>query len=93
MQLGFTEEMLENATLKKAVGCHACTGGYKGRVGVYEVVRITPEIAHLIMEEGNSLEISKQAREHGFNDLRASALEKAAQGLTSLEEVSRITID
>ncbi len=90
---GFTEEMLAEATLMKAVGCSNCTDGYKGRVGVYEVVRVTPEISRLIMEEGNSLEISRQAREEGFNDLRTSALMKAAQGLTSLEEVNRITTD
>ena len=90
---GFTEEMLRDANLMKPVGCDRCAGGYKGRVGVYEVVRVTPQIARLIMEEGNSLEIHKQARDEGFSDLRASALEKAAQGLTSLEEVNRITTD
>ncbi|GAB5414766.1 MAG: type IV-A pilus assembly ATPase PilB [Congregibacter sp.] len=90
---GFTEEMLASATIMKAVGCDACKDGYKGRVGIYEVVRITPEIANLIMAEGNSLEISRQAREHGFADLRRSALRKCAQGLISLEEVNRVTID
>ncbi|MEM1114310.1 MAG: type IV-A pilus assembly ATPase PilB [Pseudomonadota bacterium] len=92
-QQGFTDEMLADATLMKAVGCHHCTGGYKGRIGVYEVVRITPTIARLIMEEGNAIEISEAARAEGFNDLRRSALEKAAQGLTTLEEVNRVTID
>lgn len=90
---GFTEEMLTSATIMKAVGCDACKDGYKGRVGIYEVVRITPEIADLIMTEGNSLEISRQARVHGFADLRRSALRKCAQGLISLEEVNRVTID
>ena len=90
---GFTEEMLEDATMMKAVGCELCMGGYKGRVGVYEVVRITPTIAKLIMEEGNSIEIDKRAREEGFNGLRTSALVKAARGETSLEEVNRITTD
>ncbi|MEM6302837.1 MAG: type IV-A pilus assembly ATPase PilB, partial [Pseudomonadota bacterium] len=65
---GFTEELLASATVMKAVGCDVCKDGYKGRVGIYEVVRITPEIAHLIMSEGNSLEISKQARSQGFPD-------------------------
>jgi type IV pilus assembly protein PilB len=92
-EAGFTDEMLENATLMKAIGCKHCTDGYKGRVGVYEVVRITPTIARLIMEEGNSLQIAEQARAEGFHDLRTSALLKAAQGLTSLEEVNRITTD
>jgi type IV pilus assembly protein PilB len=93
LQEGFTEEMLEEATVKKAVGCDACREGYKGRVGVYEVVRITPKLANLIMEHGNSLQIKQQADEEGFNDLRKSALMKVAQGLISLEEANRITID
>ena len=75
------------------MGCSKCAGGYKGRVGVYEVVRITPAIARIIMEEGNSIVISEQARAEGFNDLRMSALRKAMFGDTSLEEVNRVTTD
>ena len=85
--------MLDGATLMKPVGCSMCKDGYKGRVGVYEVVRITPPIAKIIMEEGNSLQINEQARAEGYNDLRRSALLKAAKGETSLEEVNRITVD
>jgi type IV pilus assembly protein PilB len=90
---GFSEELLRDATLMKAVGCEHCNDGYKGRVGVYEVVRVTPTLANLIMEEGNSLQISKQARAEGFPDLRTAALQKVAKGLTSLEEANRITVD
>lgn len=90
---GFSEELLEGATINTAVGCALCNEGYKGRVGVYEVVRITPEISRIIMEEGNSIQINEQARIEGFNDLRASALLKVTQGVTSLEEVNRITTD
>ncbi|MFK7829198.1 MAG: type IV-A pilus assembly ATPase PilB [Congregibacter sp.] len=90
---GFTDDMLENATIMKAVGCDICSDGYKGRVGIYEVVKITPEIADMIMADGNSLEISRQARAHGFADLRTSALRKCAKGMISLEEVNRITTD
>ncbi|MFV0278630.1 MAG: type IV-A pilus assembly ATPase PilB [Parahaliea sp.] len=90
---GFTDDMLVNAAIRKPVGCEHCKDGYKGRVGVYEVVRITPTIARLIMSQGNSIEIGEQARAEGFNDLRTSALMKAAQGLTSLEEVNRVTTD
>jgi type IV pilus assembly protein PilB len=93
LKLGFTEDQLATATIKKAVGCEQCHEGYKGRVGIYEVVRVTPSIARIIMEEGNSIQIHEQARAEGFNDLRASALQKVAQGLTSLEEANRITID
>jgi type IV pilus assembly protein PilB len=90
---GFTEEMLKDATVYKAVGCSKCASGYKGRVGVYEVVRITPPLARIIMEEGNSIDLAAKAREEGFNDLRMSALRKAMMGDTSLEEVNRVTTD
>ena len=90
---GFTEELLEQAVIMKAVGCDVCKDGYRGRVGIYEVLPITPEIANLIMSKGNSLEISRIAREQGFADLRTSALHKCAQGLISLEEVNRVTVD
>jgi len=83
----------EEFELFHPVGCDACLKGYKGRVGVYEVVRITPAISSLIMEGGNSLQIAKAAKEAGFNNLRVSALRKAAQGLTSLEEANRVTKD
>jgi type IV pilus assembly protein PilB len=77
----------------RAVGCELCNNGYKGRVGIYEVVKITPTIAKLIMEEGNSMQISAQARSEGFHDLRMAALKKVAEGMTSLEEANRITVD
>jgi len=93
IELGFTVEMLETATIKKPVGCSACKDGYKGRVGIYEVVKITKELANAIMDGGNSLQLAQQARAEGFNDLRTSALMKCAAGLISLEEVSRVTTD
>ena len=83
----------EEFELYKPVGCDKCSDGYKGRVGVYEVVRITPEISRIIMEGGNSIEIADAAKREGFNNLRVSALRKAAQGLTSLEEANRVTKD
>lgn len=88
--IGINREDLE---LYQPVGCSQCGNGYKGRVGVYEVVRITPKISSIIMEGGNSLDIAKAAKEEGFNNLRISALRKAAQGLTSLEEANRVTKD
>ncbi len=93
LEEGFTEEMLEEASIMRPVGCEDCNGGYKGRVGIYEVVKITPSIARLIMEEGNSLQIGEQARAEGFYNLRHAALKKVAQGMTSLEEANRITVD
>lgn len=91
---GFTEEMLKDAKIMAAGdGCSQCLNGYKGRVGIYEVVKVTPEIGRIIMEEGNSLEIARQAKKEGFRNLRTSGLMKAAQGITSLEEVNRVTKD
>jgi len=90
---GFEEEDLKTATIKKPVGCPKCSKGSKGRVGIYEVVRITDNISRIIMEGGNSIEIADAAGAEGFNNLRRSALLKAAQGLISLEEVNRVTKD
>ncbi len=90
---GFSDDMVREATLYRPVGCNACNKGYKGRVGIYEVVRITPAVSRIIMEEGNSLELDAQFRKEGFNDLRRSGLAKAAQGVTSLEEINRVTSD
>ncbi|MEO0442802.1 MAG: type IV-A pilus assembly ATPase PilB [Pseudomonadota bacterium] len=74
-------------------GCKKCSNGHKGRVGVYEVVRITSSISHLIMEGANSLQIAEAAKKEGFHNLRVSALRKVAQGLISLEEANRVTKD
>ena len=93
MELGFNDEMLETATIKRAVGCNACKDGYRGRVGIYEVVKVTKTLANLIMDGDSSLDLDKQARLEGFADLRLSALRKAAQGLISLEEINRVTTD
>ncbi|MBS7663910.1 type IV-A pilus assembly ATPase PilB [Pseudomonas lalucatii] len=90
---GFPEDKIGSFKLYAATGCDNCNGGYKGRVGIYEVVKITPALQRLIMEEGNSIEIAQQAKADGFNDLRTSGLFKAMQGITSLEEVNRVTKD
>ncbi|HFT1906411.1 TPA: type IV-A pilus assembly ATPase PilB [Pseudomonas aeruginosa] len=90
---GFPEELIGTFKLYSPVGCENCKGGYKGRVGIYEVVKNTPALQRIIMEEGNSIEIAEQARKEGFNDLRTSGLLKAMQGITSLEEVNRVTKD
>ncbi|MFJ3374658.1 type IV-A pilus assembly ATPase PilB [Pseudomonas sp. NPDC086112] len=90
---GFPEERIGSFTIYEPVGCDQCNNGYKGRVGIYEVVKNTPELQRLIMAEGNSLEIDIQMRKDGFNDLRTSGLLKAMQGITSLEEINRVTKD
>ncbi|WP_105200149.1 type IV-A pilus assembly ATPase PilB [Pseudoalteromonas sp. T1lg10] len=91
LKQGFNYEQLAELTIFKAKGCDECTEGYKGRVGIYEVMPITPKIAEIIMRGGNSLEIAEVAASEGVNNLRASGLKKVAQGVTSLVEVNRVT--
>jgi len=91
LKQGFSEEQIPNVTIYKAVGCEHCTNGYKGRVGIYEVIKITDDIATIIMEGGNSLAVAEQCRKEGFNNLRQSGLIKAMNGITSLEEINRVT--
>ncbi|WP_407292131.1 type IV-A pilus assembly ATPase PilB [Stutzerimonas zhaodongensis] len=93
LEEGFPADKIGTFKIYGPVGCENCTGGYKGRVGIYEVVKNTPALARIIMEDGNSIDISTQMRKDGFNDLRTSALVKAMQGVTSLEEVNRVTKD
>ncbi|MEJ2042379.1 MAG: type IV-A pilus assembly ATPase PilB [Reinekea sp.] len=90
---GFSAEMAENATIYSPTGCDSCNKGYKGRVGIYEVVRITPAVSKIIMEEGNAIDLNEQFKKEGFYSLRMSGLVKAASGVTSLEEVNRVTTD
>ena len=93
LEEGFPADKIGTFKIYGPVGCDNCKGGYKGRVGIYEVVKNTPALARIIMEDGNSIDISTQMRQDGFNDLRTSALVKAMQGVTSLEEVNRVTKD
>ena len=88
---GFSEEQAQSATLYKPVGCDQCTGGYKGRVGIYEVIKIGEQLSNIIMEGGTSLDIAAQCQKEGFNNLRQSGILKALNGVTSLEEVNRVT--
>jgi type IV pilus assembly protein PilB len=91
---GFTEEQIDSGlTLYRPKGCDKCNGGYKGRVGIYEVVKVTDELANMIMEEASSIQIAKQAQKEGFRTLRQSALRKVMEGVTSLEEANRVTKD
>ncbi|MFZ6047438.1 type IV-A pilus assembly ATPase PilB [Pseudomonas sp. CR3202] len=90
---GFPESSIGSFKLYGPVGCDNCNQGYKGRVGIYEVVKVTPAMQQLIMEEANSIQIARQARQDGYNDLRTSGLVKAMTGITSLEEVNRVTKD
>ena len=93
---GFTKADIDsNMTLfhPNAKGCAQCNAGYKGRVGVYQVMPVTDAIGRIIMEGGNALQIADQSREEGVPDLRRSGLQKVKDGVTSLEEINRVTID
>ncbi|MGM0692282.1 MAG: type IV-A pilus assembly ATPase PilB [Pseudomonadota bacterium] len=93
LQQGFSEAEVADATIYEPVGCKHCTQGFKGRVGIYEVVPISDAMSHLIMTVGNARDFDDQARREGHPDLRRSGLLKVMQGLTSLTEVNRVTKD
>ena len=85
--------MLKSATIMKPVGCKQCRKGHSGRVGVYEVVKVTKSLSNAILNGANVHELEQAAREAGFYDLRRAALKKCAEGIISLEEVNRVTVD
>ncbi len=87
---GFGEDEADSLKIYKAVGCEQCTEGYKGRVGIYQVMPISEEMGRIIMSGGNAIDIADQAKKEGIPDLHDSALEKARQGVTTLEEVNRV---
>lgn len=91
---GFTREDIKRGfTIYGPVGCARCVAGYKGRTGIYQVMPVTHEIGQIILQGGNATQVAEQATLEGVWDLRRSALEKAKQGITGLEEINRITID
>jgi type IV pilus assembly protein PilB len=77
----------------RAVGCSQCTDGYKGRMGLYQVMPITETIGRIIMEGGGAIAINDQATKDGIWNLRRSGLQKVRDGVTSLEEVNSVTIE
>jgi type IV pilus assembly protein PilB len=91
LKAGFKKEEVGDVQLYAPVGCDACSDGYKGRVGIYQVMPVSEATGQIIMRGGNQLDIEKQAEKEGVFDLRVAALHKARQGVTSLEEVERMT--
>ena len=88
LDAGFTEEDVDGTwTPYRPVGCSACNNGYKGRVGIYQVMPISEDIQRIILADGSALEIAKQAEAEGVRSLRQSGLHKVKLGVTSLEEV------
>lgn len=91
---GYTEaDIDEGIELYEAVGCSGCNDGYKGRVGIYQVMPMTEEIQRIVLEGGNAMQIAAASERSGIADLRRSALMKAKAGVTSLVEINRVTKD
>ncbi len=92
---GFSEQQIATPGFKvyKHVGCGQCTDGYKGRVGLYEVLPVTEAIGRIILEGGSAPHIAAEARKQGVWDLRMAGLKKVMDGLTTLEEVNRVTVE
>jgi type IV pilus assembly protein PilB len=91
---GFSDEDIATGfTTYKPVGCDLCTNGYKGRVGIFQVMPVSEAMGKIIMEGGTSIQLEKQAEEEGVYSLRKSGLRKVMQGITSLKELNRVTKD
>jgi type IV pilus assembly protein PilB len=91
---GFPDvEIAKGIQIYAPKGCGNCTDGYKGRLGIYQVMPVTEDIGRIIMAGGNSIEINDSAKAAGVWDLRRSGLSKVQAGLTSLEEINSVTID
>jgi type IV pilus assembly protein PilB len=90
---GFREDEMEDLTIYRQVGCDKCTGGYKGRVGIFQVMPVSEDMGRLIMEGGNAIQLADQAQKENVADLRQSGLEKVRQGVISLDEINRVTKD
>ena len=93
VELGFSEADSKEVKLYKAVGCNECTNGYRGRMGLFEVMPITKTIAQLIMQNANSLDILKQAQLEGMLTIYQSGLALVKEGITTIEEVNRVTVE
>lgn len=90
---GFKEEELPGLVIYKPVGCEQCSAGYKGRVGIYQVMPISEEMGRIIMKGGTAMDLADQAAKEGIADLRASGLQKVKDGVIGLEELNRVTKD
>jgi type IV pilus assembly protein PilB len=91
IEMGFTEAEAKDLVIYKAVGCGQCQEGYRGRTGLYEVMPVTPIISELIMRGANALDIAKQAQLEGVWNIRQAGLNKLRQGITTFEEIYRIS--
>jgi type IV pilus assembly protein PilB len=91
---GFGPEDIENGvTVFGPVGCKSCNGGYKGRLGIFQVMEVSEVMGRIIMEGGNALQVAEQSSKEGVLDLRQAGLNKVKDGITSLDEINRVTIE
>jgi type IV pilus assembly protein PilB len=91
LSAGFKDDELKSLKIFSPVGCERCTNGYKGRVGIYQVMTLSEKMRALILNCGNAMQLAEQSKLEGINDLRASGLNKVRMGITSLEEIDRVT--
>jgi type IV pilus assembly protein PilB len=93
-QEGFeSDEIDAGLTIFAAKGCKNCNNGYKGRIGIFQVMEVSEVMGRIIMEGGNAIQIADQATKEGVIDLRRAGLNKVKEGVTSLDEINRVTID
>jgi len=90
---GFDAKDVEKLTIFGPKGCKSCNDGYKGRIGIFQVMEVSEIMGRIIMEGGNSMQIADQASKEGVIDLRQAGLNKVKEGVTSLEEINRVTIE
>jgi type IV pilus assembly protein PilB len=93
LEEGFMENELKDLNIYKAVGCDRCTQGYRGRIGIFQVMPVSEEMGRIIMEGGTSLQLQDQAKVEGVATLRESGIRKVRAGIISLEELNRVTKD
>jgi type IV pilus assembly protein PilB len=94
LEEGFSEkDVAAGIKIYRPVGCNLCTQGYKGRVGIFQVMTVSEVMGRIIMEGGNSMQLAEQSKKEGVADLRTSGLNKVREGITSLEEINRVTKD
>jgi type IV pilus assembly protein PilB len=93
LEIGFIEEELPDLDLYTHKGCEQCTGGFKGRVGIYEVLPFSPKMGEVVMAGGTAIDIANQMKVEGIINLRRAGLNKVKLGLTSIDEINRVTKD
>jgi type IV pilus assembly protein PilB len=92
VDVGFTPEQAASISCYKGNGCEVCSGtGYRGRIAIYEVMTLSPDLRDMVLRGGSALEIKREAIQNGMRTLRMSGLEKLKEGITTIEEVMRVT--